>query len=1008
MTSRARRVVHLCVVQPVGYVHSMGLLDAALYFQYQFRRLGAEVTIAKNRLRHDAPNLIFGAHLGFDPAIQKTFCCVFVNLEQLGSGGSRMPPAYLELLRTSHVIDYDAANVGAFTRNAADVPLISFGYAPYLAATEETAPLDQRPFDLLFFGSMNPRRQQIIERIERTGRTVVLFDAPVYGPERDAFIVRSRAVLNCHHYDSAVFEQVRAFQVLSLGTPLVSELTDRTHPGSAYEATVNWFNDESLERFFTTEYPSGAFSLRAEAQLLEFRSADPKESYTRTLDFALAAYATAKSIAQAPTCPQNRLHIGSGKDYRTGWLNVDVQANAQPDIVADLSLPHTWPANYPSAFWGTVQLNAGGTDLIYANNVLEHISDLATFMSNCLALLRDGGQMVIEVPYEKSLGAWQDPTHVRAMNENSWLYYTDWFWYLGWFEHRFILRDLKWLDGQLVPCNKATAEFMTVTLEKRATTVAERMTARTMQPDFGGLLDAVQDQGPAPVTIERESAGGQDTAPPPAVATSGAPRSSEAASPHYLRSAAPRAVELPQVAAPVVPQSATNYYDGLNVKLLAAIPACARRVLELGCANGLLGRRYKELNPASQWWGVDISATATATAAAHLDRVVTLDLDSGDLTALDEGFDVIVIGDLLEHLRDPARVLDCIHQRSAPGAKIVCCLPNMSHASVIERLVAGDIGYDDAGLLDRTHMRFFSQASAFKTFLDAGWLPNLQDQYRVEPAGNRFTAGLLDAAAALGIPRETAQRNLGMYQMIVVCEKWRERPACAATDAVPFSVIVPVNRPWQFALNIARSPGLREVQAEVISVEGAPNAAAAYAAGCARARHAWRLFVHQDVYFPIGTGHAIAQQLGALERVGAQGKPVGMAGLQPGEGNRGVRYAGMVIDRTTYFSHGPSSNAVSMDELAVALHRDSRLEIDPELGWHLWATDLCLQAQRLTGQSVAQILTVPLFHNSVCTWTLPDALRESVDALLAKYPELAEIPTLCGTLSRSSTQLASA
>jgi hypothetical protein len=111
-------------------------------------------------------------------------------------------------------------------------------------------------------------------------------------------------------------------------------------------------------------------------------------------------------------------------------------------------------------------------------------------MRNCLDLLRAGGQMVIEVPYEKSLGAWQDPTHVRAMNEHSWLYYTDWFWYLGWFEHRFAVREFKWLNEKLGPCAKAEAAFMAVTLEKIPTTVAERMTARTMQPDFGGMLDA--------------------------------------------------------------------------------------------------------------------------------------------------------------------------------------------------------------------------------------------------------------------------------------------------------------------------------------------------------------------------------------------------------------------------------------------------------------------------------------------------------------------------------------
>ena len=98
-----------------------------------------------------------------------------------------------------------------------------------------------------------------------------------------------------------------------------------------------------------------------------------------------------------------------------------------------------------------------------------------------------GGAFSIEVPYEKALTAWQDPTHLRALNENSWLYYTDWFWYLGWFEHRFELVKSQWLDANVQPCNKDGAAFMRVTLRKIATTPRERTTARTMRADFGGL-----------------------------------------------------------------------------------------------------------------------------------------------------------------------------------------------------------------------------------------------------------------------------------------------------------------------------------------------------------------------------------------------------------------------------------------------------------------------------------------------------------------------------------------
>jgi SAM-dependent methyltransferase len=83
---------------------------------------------------------------------------------------------------------------------------------------------------------------------------------------------------------------------------------------------------------------------------------------------------------------------------------------------------------------GKFPVEKGMFSEIIANDVLEHIPDLVSAMTNCRDLLKRGGEMHIHVPYDLSLGAWQDPTHVRAFNENSFLYYTDWHWYLNWEE----------------------------------------------------------------------------------------------------------------------------------------------------------------------------------------------------------------------------------------------------------------------------------------------------------------------------------------------------------------------------------------------------------------------------------------------------------------------------------------------------------------------------------------------------------------------------------------------
>jgi hypothetical protein len=217
--------------------------------------------------------------------------------------------------------------------------------------------------------------------------------------------------------------------------------------------------------------------------------------------------------------------------------------------------------------------------------------------------------------------------------------------------------------------------------------------------------------------------------------------------------------------------------------------------------------------------------------------------------------------------------------------------------------------------------------------------------------------------------------------------------------SAPFSVIVPVNRPWQYELNIARSPGLREVNAEVICVQGADSAAAAHASGAQRASHDWQMLVHQDVYFPTGSGFALARQFGALQQAGRTADPVGFAGVEI-DAAGSARHAGMVIDRTALFWHRGSQGAVSIDEFAVGLHRDCSARIDAALGWHLWATDLCLQAQQRAGRACAPILEVPLFHNSTTAHVLPEAFHASAATLLKNHPGQSAIPTLCGLIER--------
>jgi SAM-dependent methyltransferase len=143
-----------------------------------------------------------------------------------------------------------------------------------------------------------------------------------------------------------------------------------------------------------------------------------------------------------PSC----LNLGSGKDRKDEYFNADIQSRVNPDWVVDISKPIF--GEVVKTRFGDVEIKEGMFSKIIANDVLEHIPDLVSAMTNCKDLLTKGGEFHIHVPYDLSYGAWQDPTHVRAFNEKSWLYYTDWYWYLGW-KDRFRLAELQFIKSPL-------------------------------------------------------------------------------------------------------------------------------------------------------------------------------------------------------------------------------------------------------------------------------------------------------------------------------------------------------------------------------------------------------------------------------------------------------------------------------------------------------------------------------------------------------------------------------
>ncbi len=443
--------------------------------------------------------------------------------------------------------------------------------------------------------------------------------------------------------------------------------------------------------------------------------------------------------------------------------------------------------------------------------------------------------------------------------------------------------------------------------------------------------------------------------------------------------------------------AADDYYEGLNHQLLEAIPPSSK-VLELGCGAGRLGEQYKALNPSVIWNGVDIHGPALKLAAARLDRVWQADLDSVRLEKFGDDYDCVVAGDVLEHIKEPERLLLQLREITVPWAHLVLCIPNMSHISVIERLLLGDLCYDDQGLLDRTHLRFFSRGSLFKLLLDCGWLPDLKDRILARHMNGDLAVRLVDSAVELGASPETAKGILFTFQMIVDCVR-SEQSVSSASATV--STIVPVNNELQLSLNVARSPGLVEIGSELVTYEGATSAADAFDWARVRASGEWLLYCHQDVYLPAGSGRLLVDILDKIPRAERPRTLIGFVGFGTESLEDPFRHAfasGLVIDRTRRLDWPATDVAVSIDELAIVAHRDNPIRIDPSLGWHAWATDLCLAGIVATPPRYTRIVRVPIFHNSLSNNEVSQDFRESGAKVVAKYPQFRGIKSLCGRL----------
>jgi 2-polyprenyl-3-methyl-5-hydroxy-6-metoxy-1,4-benzoquinol methylase len=220
--------------------------------------------------------------------------------------------------------------------------------------------------------------------------------------------------------------------------------------------------------------------------------------------------------------------------------------------------------------------------------------------------------------------------------------------------------------------------------------------------------------------------------------------------------------------------------DNAHTRVLRLV-GTAKHVLELGCATGYMAKVLVERFGCTVV-GVERDLEAAEQARKVCSRVIVGDIDSLDYAReLGEArFDVILCADVLEHLLDPVRALAAVRAFLAPDGSVVASLPNVGHVAVIAELLEGRFPYGPLGLLDETHLRFFTRHSIYDCFERSGFLISHLERLPLEPEATEFHTDLSHFPAEMTRLLRSDEDST-TYQFVVTASPV---PSHAATDAM--------------------------------------------------------------------------------------------------------------------------------------------------------------------------------------------------------------------------------
>ncbi len=187
-----------------------------------------------------------------------------------------------------------------------------------------------------------------------------------------------------------------------------------------------------------------------------------------------------------------------------------------------------------------------------------------------------------------------------------------------------------------------------------------------------------------------------------------------------------------------------DYFDNVRSDILSLLPQKINRLLEIGCGSGNTLKYIKDNYQCDWACGVELVHEAAEIARSKVDLVIEGDIENIDLPIEPETLGVILCLDVLEHLINPWGVMSKLSTLLKPDGVIIASIPNVRHFRVVFPLIfQGKWEYVNKGVLDRTHLRFFTRDTAIKLIESSGLKVDMIKERGIVRGSKTWVANLL-------------------------------------------------------------------------------------------------------------------------------------------------------------------------------------------------------------------------------------------------------------------------